>query len=233
MARLNIIGLMGNAKAGKSTSAGFMVAGGKGKVIAFADKLKEVVTDVFDLPPDACYDDLAKESKTTFPCLVCPRCTSLRIETLKRMGNELASCMLCGTTGELGVFKSFWTPRMILQHIGTEGFRAVYDKVWAAVGIRAAKKALEEGAEFVVIQDTRFRSECKAIWDVGGEVWRLKRPSAEGNVGLAGHASETEQGSILDSDLQAVIQNDSTLEELRHRVTVQLEHFLAGRALAA
>lgn len=234
MKRSNIIGLMGNAKAGKSTSAKFMVEHSLGKELAFADKLKEIVTEMFQLGPYDCYDDTLKEAPTRYPCLICPRCKSLKVESTKISGSDTGSCLLCGSVGELGVFKGFWTPRMMLQHIGTDGFRAVSPKVWAVYGIRRARAAIEgEGARFVVFSDVRFRSECEAIWEAGGEVWRIKRPSADGKVGMTGHVSEVEQASIADSDVQLIIHNDATLDTLRGKVTAQLQQFLTNRALAA
>jgi hypothetical protein len=233
MKRLNIIGLMGNAKAGKSTSAEFMVADGCGKALAFADKLKAIVTEMFALPPEACYDDRAKESPTEFPCHICPHCHGINIEKVQQGPVTLGSCRQCSTIGELSVFHGFWTTRMIMQHVGTEGFRAVNAKVWSSFAIRTGCRALENGAQFVVYSDTRFQTECDAIWEVGGEVWRIKRPSAEGKVGLARHASEIEQTTISDDKLQAIIDNNGSLEDLRVKVTAQLQRFIATRRLAA
>lgn len=90
-----------------------------------------------------------------------------------------------------------------------------------------AKRAAEKAASFVVFTDCRFKSEAVAVWAAGGEVWRIKRPETDAEAqGLKGHASEVEQESIKDSECQAVIQNDGTLDNLRGLVVSQLHRFL-------
>lgn len=133
------------------------------------------------------------------------------------------------------------TPRHALQALGTEWGRACFADVWVDYALRVAGQLLdqaphEEGTLLysstqglfraarcwekphgVVIPDVRFRNEVVAIRAAGGEIWRVRR--GDGLAGAAGrHVSETEQDSIRDEDLDAVVANDGALEDLAANV---------------
>ena len=231
--QLKIIGLMGKARSGKDTVASYLFLAGAGtcKKLAFADKLKEIVAEMFDIKIEDFYSQEGKDQETPYPCLMCPECDSVAIEHVSMADSgPLASCRVCGSTGDLSVFASKWTNRKICQYLGTEGFRRIDPEVWVRFAMNQARQHLEGNMDshFVVISDCRFRSEATATWAAGGEVWRIKRPGTDKTTeGLKGHASEVEQDSILDSEYQAVIQNDGTLENLQGLVNSQLHRFLA------
>jgi len=238
MERLNIIALMGKSKAGKDTSGQMLAAMGNGATMAFADKLKAICGEMFGLTKEQLYDEKLKEQPTTFDCLLCPDCKKPEVELLTLDRVQHAKCNVCGIIGSISVFKGKWTPRTILQFIGTEGFRRVDSGVWVRYALNRSKGLLLEefaepsqGPPFVVITDCRFKSEMEAIHAAGGEVWRIRRPETDGGkAGIKGHASEEEQDSIPDSACQAVIANDSTLDVLRGRLTAELARFKRERA---
>ena len=224
--RFPVILILGHARCGKDSAAKYLNEAGA-SVVALADKLKEVSADVLGLPLESFYKDDLKEAPTHFPCFRCPSCGSLKTEEIRLEEGRPPwpmGCQLCGSAGDRKVFESKWTPRMIAQHIGTEGFRAINPSAWVDYVLRHIVPTAH-----TVITDGRFRSECEGVWKVGGEVWRIKRPGAEGAVGITGHASETEQDSIRDEECQAVILNDSTLETLKGRVLAQYSRFCAER----
>jgi len=106
------------------------------------------------------------------------------------------------------VVDEYWgeTPRAILQKLGTDALRNVWQDVW----IQSLKKRLdilsEEGYTNFVVPDVRFKNEFNAIKEWGGEIWRLYRvdgPGAQG--GVSNHPSEVEMKSIPDSEFNAVI----------------------------
>jgi uncharacterized protein YlaI len=242
MENLRVIALLGRAGSGKDLAGSMLCQAGRGEAMAFADKLKSICGELFGLSHDDMYTQEGKTRPTQFDCLMCPECKSLEVDQVTRDRVVFGDCKLCGTTGDVRVFRSKWTPRTILQYIGTEGFRAVDPSVWVRYTIEQARKALGAGCapgtcgqceacdvpQFVVITDCRFRSEAEAIWSAGGEVWRIKRPAVEGEaVGLPGHASEAEQASIADSECQAIIDNSSSLDHLRAQLHVQLTRFLS------
>ena len=286
MEHLKIIALMGKARSGKDTVGDMLVKGQGGVKMAFADKLKNIAAEMFCLPLEDLYTQEGKEKATKFPCLMCPTCHGVHVDPLDMPDSvPLATCKLCGSTGDLKVFKSMWTGRTVLQYLGTEGFRKIDPEVWVRYALDRARQLLDgapiatpgvtpdvlevaqalvarplprvaseaaanqkeahflaryiiaqtttrrtagTAAKFVVITDCRFKSEATAVLAAGGEVWRIKRPETDAKAeGLKGHASEVEQDSISDSECQAVIQNDGTLENLQGLVMAQLHRFLA------
>ena len=76
----------------------------------------------------------------------------------------------------------------------------------------------------VYISDVRFRNEVQWIQEVGGMVYRIVRSSREDNTttGVPNHASEVEQREIEDRELDGVIDNNGTLEDLKEKVSALL-----------
>lgn len=142
-------------------------------------------------------------------------------------GPRQAECKACGAVGSPDSFVGFWTPRMILQHVGTEGIRRVDPLAWARYTMTTAIDRLRpkpEGAySVVVITDGRFRSELDAVRAAGGIAWRLRRPETDdATAGIAGHVSEVEIDGIPDGDFDEVITNDGSLDDLLHAVKAAL-----------
>lgn len=88
------------------------------------------------------------------------------------------------------VVDSYWklTPRYILQFVGTECLRDVFDKdIW----IKAVeKKILAEPNANWVITDVRFPNEADAVARWNGMLVKVERPSARAQNGILGHPSE-------------------------------------------
>jgi len=76
-----------------------------------------------------------------------------------------------------------------------------------------------------LVPDVRYRNEHESLRRVGARGFRIVSPTqGEGLTGkLAEHRSEVEQRSIPDSELDAVIVNDGTLEELYAKIDAFLE----------
>lgn len=222
--RQKIIGLTGKARSGKDTSGKILAELAQGATLAFADRIKELCRELFSLSTEQLYGD-KKEEPTDLPCLICPKCASVSI-VLK---DDLGFCDICNVIGSAAVFNKYWTPRMILQYVGTETMRKVDKGVWVKRALTTAHHLLaskDQEVKLVIVTDVRYRNECEAIWNAGGEVWRIVRPGAEAPVGLTDHPSEKEQESISDQELQAVILNDSTLDTLKGRLATQLNSFM-------
>lgn len=228
---MNIIALMGRSKSGKDTAGKMLVElmpPGEVRTLAFADKLKDVCMDLYGLSWEDVYTEEGKSRVLDdLPCFKCPSCGSLHVESA---GGNMLSCRACDALGEKSGFESRWTPRTILQHVGTEGCRTVDPNVWVKFALRQAARHLEghlvEPAKLVAITDCRFVSEAEAVWRAGGEVWRIRRPATDQTAqGLAGHASETEMDSIPDVRFQHVIVNGDTLEQFQWKVRDALAVF--------
>lgn len=233
MEKLNVIAILGHAGAGKDTAGKMLCEMGDGVTIAFADKLKQICGDLFGLTQEQMYDPAGKEAPTKYACLICPECKKPEVEEFTQERTKLARCLNngCGVTGAIEVFKGFWTGRTILQFTGTEWGRRINPSVWTTYALNMAAKNLENTkTQFVAITDCRFPNEAEAVWAVGGEVWRIRRPDGEGAAsGLKGHASETAQDAIPDSRCNAVILNDSTLDVLRGRLASEFQRFKKER----
>lgn len=64
-----------------------------------------------------------------------------------------------------------WTPRYALQLIGTEVMRdALHQDIWVLAGM---KRIMSK--QNVVIPDTRFPNEIRAIREMGGIIWNVQR----------------------------------------------------------
>ena len=80
-----------------------------------------------------------------------------------------------------------YSPRQILQLVGTECFRKVIrDDFWVVLGRRKLQGYAAAGMN-VVISDCRFPNEMEAIKSVGGSTVRIVR---EGQVSVDTHPSE-------------------------------------------
>lgn len=193
--KTRIIGLMGAKQSGKDTVASFIATEFFASRIGFADALKKLCSEMFNIPVEYFHDPDRKDDYSTLPKLRCPFCEGKEVERLS-----------CENIENHVKYGSFWTYREILQHIGTEGFRYVDPEVW----VRKVEIEIQK-MSFAVITDVRFRSEANMIWKNGGEVWRIRRPGKSGD----GHASEQGDLYVKDSEVQTIINNDGTLHELK------------------
>jgi len=189
-----ILGVMGQARSGKDTCADYLVKKYGFVKISLADPIKRICMDIYEMSEEQLWGDDKEKQDLRFP--------------------------IPG--------KGFLTPRVALQFIGTEVGRNVYADTWVDIFKRYAT-AVMAGTHFytrteglqpnrrfrrffakkpqgIVCPDLRFKNEVKGIHDVGGLVVRLTRFGKDGLVGIKGHASEEEQKTISDLDLDGVIQ---------------------------
>jgi len=123
-----------------------------------------------------------------------------------------------------------WTGRKILQHVGTEGFRAISSEVWGLHLIGSAADALKGRSDrhVVFVSDVRYPDEAALIRNAGGIIVKLVRPSIDKlaettSIGLANHASEANFDRI---ECDYSINNyDRSLGDLDDLVLNMLEHY--------
>lgn len=138
------------------------------------------------------------------------------------------------------------TPRLVLQLWGTEVCRkGFHDDIWIA----SLENKLRNSKDDVVISDCRFPNEIKSIKDAGGIIVWVKRgelpewynaalslnrgPNGNTNwalskdkIGKLGiHASET---AWVGTDFDAILENDSTIDELCTKVKDLVSNHLAA-----
>jgi hypothetical protein len=114
------------------------------------------------------------------------------------------------------VIDPFWnaTPRYILQKVGTDCLRNVYDKdVW----VRSTECLINQNPTVdFVIPDCRFLNEVSAIKRWGGRLLRVTRSVCGAKGGIAGHASETALLGFEGWDY--TVHNDGSFEDLYRKV---------------
>lgn len=140
-----------------------------------------------------------------------------------------------------------WTPRYALQYMGTEVMRgALHPDIWVLAGQRRIA-----GKDNVVIPDTRFPNEIRAIRELKGRIIRVKRgedPMWYSNLSFfkAGMPGEREVHEFMTenypevhaseyswhgSKFDIVIENDGTIEDLQAKLDsiISDEPRLVGR----
>ena len=115
---------------------------------------------------------------------------------------------------------TFWTPREVLQYIGTEGFRAIEHKFWIR---QLFDKFKYNDTKNAIVADCRFPDEVDAVLEVGGIHLRIERDNKD-FVTDTQHVSET---ALDDYDITyAVIENNDTMNGLRESAELIAEEVL-------
>jgi ABC-type dipeptide/oligopeptide/nickel transport system ATPase subunit len=149
---------------------------------------------------------------------------------------------LCHWFSGLGHKYSDLSPRIMLQHLGTEwGREEAGADTWVNVFLRTAdavkaghpysrEEGLSEAAgapsQGVVCSDVRFSNEMQCIRRAGGKIIKIVRPDTDGvatKLGIEGHASEREQKGFTMQDFDAIINNNDSLSELKSALDITLK----------
>jgi len=138
------------------------------------------------------------------------------------------------------------TPRKVLQHLGTEGGRALDYDVWIRYAVNTARTLLDNSGSkayspkrgvhrlmfhtvnAVVIPDVRFINEVQHLRKEGGKLLRVIRPGAGLEGEFAQHESEIQMSKISDNEFDYVILNTGTLEDLRRKVDQFIDQHLVS-----
>lgn len=235
-----VVGLLGQAGAGKDTVASFILETVQGEGIALADPMKDFAQAVFLFSndqlrgpsafrnaPDERYgvhtagpvSDARTEARRRFYQHAAPwLCDILPPDYLEF---EQAYKNLCDWFRS-AIGNETITPRYILQTLGTEFGRSVSEDIWIDYGLQRAREALAKN-KWAVLKDIRFLNEAKKLRQLGCEVWRITRPNLDNNIvdkaGVSGHASENEQKSPeMDGLVSQELLNSGSLDDLFTRV---------------
>ncbi len=208
-----IVGFVGFIGAGKDTAADYLVNFHGFRRDSFANTLKDAVSSVFG------WDRILLEGRT-------------------QESREWREQVDTWWAERLGI--PHLTPRWILQHWGTDVFRVgFHDDIWIA----SLENKIRKTRDNVVISDVRFANEIKAIKNAGGMVVRIKRgPEPEwfqdaenfnagpSKIGWALSRERLEQYKVhaseyswVGGDIDCVIENDSTIDNLFEQIRKLLE----------
>jgi len=197
-----IIGIAGFLGSGKGTLGDILVQEHGFKAIAFADAVKDAVAAIFKWPR----------------------------ELLE--GDSTASRYFRENPDEYWTSKFGYevTPRYMLQLMGTEAGRDVFDpNLWVYV---VEKTILQSPASNYVITDMRFPNESRIIKRMGGHTIRVVRgpepmwfdTAAKDNLtktnsmSLLYPAVHRSEYSLCGYEFDCVIENNGTIEELKSKL---------------
>lgn len=163
------------------------------KNYAFADKLKILCHEMFDIPLELLFGtDEQKETKIEH--LLWENMPGIYTDEFAFEMEKLSNFGF--TFHDPGPM----TVREVLQFMGTEIFRKIWEPVWIRYLI---KQIVQENSEMPIITDVRFVNEAKAIKDAGGILIKLHRKPTKAKD--AKHGSEAEVDmvpkNIIDYDI--------------------------------
>lgn len=121
------------------------------KLYSFADELKHICTQLFNIPFECVYGTDEQKNQVQ---------KHLLWENISK-----------NKTGAM-------TAREFMQHFGTDVCRKVYEPIWVNACINRIQ---QEQSGLAIIADVRFPNEAKAIEQAGGKVVRLTRIVHEDN----------------------------------------------------
>lgn len=175
-----VIAIAGFATSGKDAAADHLVARWGYRKVGWADKLREAASA---LNPIVGFEHVEGQGPVEVRyCDVVDRVGYQAAKFHPHFGEEF---------------------RRTLIRLGTEVGREVLGPdTWVDALLR------DVGSGPVVIPDTRFPNEARAVFALGGIVIRIKRPGVEA---FTDHPSET---ALVDWEYDAVIVNDGTLADL-------------------
>ena len=230
---MKIIGVMGRDGVGKRTVGKLVVELTGGEAITFADPIRELASQVFEL------DDRLDEGQNGQPER---RITSVvdplvRGRVRERMANEevldRVRALLPSTSDEEvgdasrklqdvvemllaeADANGYLTVERVLQAIGLEFGQAVNENIWVAETFRRAERLLAEGTPAVVITDCRTEIEAKAFRR-RGRLWHVLGPVTGPKLDMS---TEPEVAMKFAS---ARFFNDGPMKRLRHNVEILL-----------
>jgi len=221
-----IIGITGRAAAGKDTICGVLITllselGIEAKRFAFAEKLKEVVAEMYDVPVHYFHDrDLKNVDHSSLsPCSLMNSINEIQLEQrmnvllidLYGVDFDLSSINVLSEAKRIFVDllpEEGCSPRKAAQLIGTEGFRTLDKTTWTNYTIRQAQEIARRGG-VAIITDVRFGNENDAIRNNKGVIVGIENSNAE----LYNHASEAEVDELVKL-ANLYINNDGTFDDL-------------------
>ena len=180
------------------------------KMYNFADALKELCITMFDISHEQAYGSY-KNSLTKLKWENMPGgASSTQIEGLSLSTEDLEKLGLQSHK------PGFMTAREVLQFVGTDIFRRMYEPVWVKILMNKIKM---DSPLVAVIADCRFDNEAQAVKDEDGTIVRLtRRPTRDSHASEEGFKEFTDFDLVLDNEkLDIKSANQQLLEFLVQR----------------
>lgn len=191
------------------------------KNYSFADLLKKhVCIDILGLSQEQCYGTDAQKDTPThlrwedMPGVITEFYPEVDESELEEIGGRLGPYYHKLRNGVVYHPPGVMTAREVMQFVGTEIFRKMYNNVLADATIR---RILQENTQLAVITDVRFPNEVETIQKAGGKVVRLTKNGKSKDV----HPSETaldpdkfdwsKFDAVIDNEQMSILDQDKAL----------------------
>jgi hypothetical protein len=206
-----IIGISGRARSGKDSIAEIMIKKFNFKRVSFADSLKELSAEAFNITLNHFHDNDKKDVAFESPLQVNIDHMQSLVMLLKGAGCAPSQAQIDSLIDE-GISMQFVSPRDLLQRVGTNLCRNHFgDSVW----INIFKNKIEKTEGHCIVTDVRFLNERQAIKDLKGCNFLILRPSLPA---LALDAHESEFLGSSPEGIDVTVLNDSTLHSLQYEL---------------
>lgn len=225
-----VVAISGWAKSGKDISADYLVSNGY-KRVAFADVLKEMVAEQYNIPLQACHNqDLKEKPLEQYP--VMPK-DAFSLEIARLLFKEFRAidgrratepyidpsgafmgCIYDKAGGD--IVQLYWTPRALCILEGSIK-RSVDSSYWVGRAVQKIDSALQEGYN-VVVSDLRYRSEVAQLRQAFNKnltTVRINRFDSTSSV----DASENDLNSAA---FDVIIENRGTLDDLIFKLDMEI-----------
>ena len=212
---MNIIGLCGFAKSGKSTAARQLSLLG-GVEVAFADHLKNVCSTAFSIPRHYFDDQDKKEIRFSSPIVLCDYDIAKILHAFGIKTERVKGARIFSSHSG----KQLTSPRHVAQYIGTNLLRSLDTDIH----IKTAVSMADKNAKFLIFSDVRFDNELEYIKKSGGYIFGIRRLSATPANLSSLHESEQRIPHLL-AKCDFLLDNESSQDDFRRRV------FTVGSAL--
>ena len=221
-----VVAISGWAKSGKDTSADYLISNGY-KRVAFADVLKEMVAEQYNIPLQYCHNqDLKEKPLEQYP--VMPK-DAFSLEIAKLLFTEFrtlegyqarepyidVSGAFLGLT-ERDTKQLYWTARSLCILEGSIK-RSVDSSYWVGRAIQKIDSALLEG-DNVVISDLRYRSEVNQL----RQAFNKKLTTVRIDRFDFTNSTDASENDLNNTAFDVTIENKGTIDNLIFKLDMEI-----------
>lgn len=207
-----IIAFSGRKFSGKDTAAEGLIRSYGFKRIGLADRLKDICSDVFNVPRQHMDDPTMKEALFNVPISIGPIHVDTLLRTLARDGYEFEFYNTYELICKKFMGKILTSIRDMLQTVGTDICRSyIKDDIWLCY----IKDYVKNTGAPLVITDARFENERAYLKSLGAVLILVKR---DGLKLEESHISENQLGK--DEDYDVIVYNNGTITALQSELTM-------------
>lgn len=171
------------------------------KLYAFADILKDVCANLFGIDPQLLWGDDNKKNTLT----------NLKWENTPGYAHKDIIKYIDPKTYGLHYNSGYMTVREVLEYVGTDIFRKMYENVWIDSLLRKIK---QDNSYISVITDVRFPNEVEAIQNIGGKTVRLTRGLESGHTSNIACDSYNDYDFVIDNKNMSIIEQNEKVDDI-------------------